>query len=81
MAKQRAGGYPTLARMVGAELERARGDRSHKEIADALGWSKASVVGLEQGRANPTLARLEAVADVYGIEFVVRVRRRKGNAA
>lgn len=62
-----------LAAQVGAELQRARGDRPRPPLAAALGWkTDMSLYKLETGRSNPTLAFLERVAACYGGHLEVR---------
>lgn len=66
----------TLAEQVGVELERIRNGRSRRELAEMLGCAPQVLLRLERGDANPTLARLERVAAVYGIELVVKAKPR-----
>jgi transcriptional regulator with XRE-family HTH domain len=50
-------------------LLEARGDRSRTEVAAAAGVHANTLADLERGRANPTLAYLEAIGPVYGIRL------------
>lgn len=72
-----------LALKFGEALEAARGDTPQRAQARALGWTAATVRELERGLANPTLRRVEDVAEAYGLEvdLVVRPRRRGRSAS
>lgn len=63
----------TLAQQVGAELAKARGARSLRDFAREHGLAVATIHELEQGHNNPTLARLERVAALYGVELRIVV--------
>lgn len=73
----------TLAAQLAAILTDARGDRSRRDLAGALGLSNTTLISLEQGKANPTLERVERMAEAYGVELELKVRprRRKDPAA
>lgn len=59
----------TLATSVGAQLRLRREQRglSAAELARRSGLSKATLSGLESGRANPTIDTLDAVAIALGV--------------
>lgn len=59
-----------LARRVGEALEARRAELglSRRALAERAGVSNVSLLELEHGLANPTLARLERVAADYGID-------------
>lgn len=67
---------PQLARQVGEQLTAARQARglSRRALAAELGLADTTLLALEHGRANPTLARLEQVATGYGIELAIETR-------
>lgn len=67
-----------LAGQLGTLLREARGTRPRAELAAAAGVHSNTLADLEQGRANPTLAYLEALGPVYGIEIVIAVSGRAG---
>lgn len=58
---------------LGAELAhllvQARGQRTRQSVADEAGVHPNTLADLEHGRANPTLAYLEALGPVYGIRL------------
>jgi transcriptional regulator with XRE-family HTH domain len=58
-----------LARAIASNLHRARTDAawSLDELATRCGVSKGVVVGIEQGRANPSIATLLKIADGLGV--------------
>lgn len=55
-----------LAAQLGAILTRARGTESRRALAGRLKVSDPALTAVEQGRNNPTLARIESLADGYG---------------
>lgn len=59
----------SLAASVGAQLRLRRDQRgmSAAELARRAGLSKATLSGLESGRANPTIDTLDAVAVALGV--------------
>lgn len=66
----RRGGSPErLGGELAELLLEARGDRTRAELAAAAGVHPNTLGDLERGRANPTLAYLEAIGPVYGIEL------------
>lgn len=73
------GARPTqLGPQLAALLITARGDRPRRELADAAGVSTSVLADLEAGRANPTLAYLERVAGVYGVDLALVARQADG---
>lgn len=68
---RRAGRPVRLGAQLGEILVRARGDRSRREVAEAAGVAPATLAEVERGRANPTLAYLEALGAVYGVELSI----------
>lgn len=58
-----------LAGELGELLVAARGDVPRSELAKAAGVSANTLRDLELGRANPTLALLEALGPVYGLDL------------
>lgn len=69
----------TLADQLGKALTEARGDRSRRQVAAELGIAGNTLRELEHGLANPTLRRVEEVAEALNldVELVVRRRRRR----
>lgn len=63
----------TLAAQVGAELKRARGATSLREFAKNHGLAFSTIHELEAGLNNPTLARLETAAAMYGVRLRIIV--------
>lgn len=73
-----------LATQVGrllASMREATGV-SRRALAQELGLADTTLLEVEHGRANPTLARLETLAEGYGIELTIsaRPKRRKASA-
>lgn len=66
-----------LATQLGAGLVKARGALSQRAQAKALGIAGNTLRELELGLANPTLARIEELADALGLKVELRVTRRK----
>ena len=67
-----------LAQQFGAGITRAR-DRaglSQRAQAKALGIAGNTLRELELGLANPTLARIEELADSLGLKVELKVTRR-----
>jgi transcriptional regulator with XRE-family HTH domain len=64
-----------LAAQVGGVLKELRGDTQRAAAAAALGIPRPNLIQLEEGRANPTLERLERVAAGYGYRLVVTAER------
>lgn len=62
---------PSLSEQAGAVIRAARGDRSQRATARELGIAANTLNELELGRDNPTLARLERVADALGIRLAI----------
>lgn len=62
-----------LAEAVGRALaeHRGRSGRSLKQIGDELGVAAASLSNIERGRDNPTLGRLERIAEAYGASLSI----------
>lgn len=70
----RRGATPArLGAQLAGLLVAARGDRTRKDLADAAGVHPNTLGDLERGRANPTLAYLEALGPVYGIRLTLTV--------
>jgi transcriptional regulator with XRE-family HTH domain len=71
-----------LAEQAGRLLSqfREKAGHSRREMAREIGVADTTLLHLELGRANPTLARLERVAKAYGIrlKLVAELRRRDG---
>lgn len=61
----------SLAEHVGAVLKELRGDEQRAAAAVKLGIPRPNLIQLEEGRANPTLERLERVAAGYGYRLLV----------
>ncbi len=60
---------------VAITLRTIRGERSQKEIAEALGISPQAYQRLENPRrSNPTLKTLERIAEVFGRRLEVQLR-------
>jgi len=65
----------TLAEQVGDALRSARGDRSQRSVARSLGIAGSTLNEIEQGRDNPTLDRLERLAEGYGVRLRIVAER------
>lgn len=63
-----------LGPQLAAILVKARGERTRREVAEAAQVAPNTLGDVETCRANPTLAYLEALEDVYGIRFELRAR-------
>lgn len=63
-----------LSSELGELLVAARGARTRSELAAAAGVHPNTLGDVEKGRANPTLAYLEALGDVYGVELTIVAR-------
>lgn len=66
----------TLAEQVGrllASLREATGV-SRRALAQELRIADTTLLEVEHGRANPTLERLERLADGYGVELTITAR-------
>lgn len=63
----------TLAQRVGGMLRDVRESRglSRKAAAAELGWTDVALLQIETGQDNPTLGRLEKVAEVYAVDLVI----------
>lgn len=63
-----------LSGQLGALLVAARGDVSRSLLAQQAGVKPSTLAALERGEANPTLAYLEGIEELYGctIDLVVR---------
>lgn len=70
---RRSGSPSRLAGELAHLLLEARGTRTRQTLADAAGVSPNTLGDLEQGRANPTLAYLEAIGPVYGVRLSLTV--------
>ncbi|MEG1971474.1 MAG: helix-turn-helix transcriptional regulator [Burkholderiaceae bacterium] len=68
-----------LARQLGDGLTAIREAQGvgRDTVADGLGISKVTLRELEVGLANPTLARIERVADGLDVEVTITVKPRK----
>jgi transcriptional regulator with XRE-family HTH domain len=64
-----------LAKQLGDLLTKARGTRSRRGMAADLGLAPATLISLEAGTINPTLARVEQMAAAYGIELELKAKR------
>ena len=58
-----------LGRLLTAERE-SRG-LSRRAVAEAGGVAPNTLREVELGEANPTLARIEELAEVYGVELAI----------
>lgn len=82
-----------LARTIGRNVKRLRRrlDLTLDLLADRAGVSKGTVIGVEQARANPSIATLCRIADALGVGVAtliepdaaprIRVQRRAGTPA
>jgi transcriptional regulator with XRE-family HTH domain len=61
----------TIAAIVGSNIRRLRLDRSQTlaGLAEQAGTSVRTLVEIESGRANASLATLGAIADALGVDF------------
>lgn len=69
----------TLAEQVGrllAAMREASGI-SRRGLAQELGISDTSLLEIEHGRANPTLDRLERLAEGYGVTLAITATPRR----
>lgn len=75
MTEQPEHGY--LARHLGEALTRVReaAGKSQRGQADELGVAHNTLRELEQGLANPTLARIESIAAALGLRVKLVVTR------
>lgn len=48
---------------------------SQLDLAEIAGVSIATVKDIERGKGNPSLATLEKIADVLGMEITMTIRR------
>jgi transcriptional regulator with XRE-family HTH domain len=73
----------TLSRQLGTALVTARGRRrlSRKRLAETVGLAPNTLGEVEHGTANPTLRRVEELADVYGVDVTITVKPRKDRPA
>ena len=69
----------TLAEAVGRLFAASReaSGRSRRALAQELGIADTTLLEIEHGRANPTLARLAALANGYGLELIIDARPRR----
>jgi transcriptional regulator with XRE-family HTH domain len=58
-----------MRQQAGALLTRLRGSVTRTAVADRLGISRQSLMKLEEGGLS--LDRLDAIAEAYGVEFVL----------
>jgi transcriptional regulator with XRE-family HTH domain len=67
----------TLARQFGAILAAAREARglSMNALARELEVSTVTLHGYEHGRGNPTLKKVQALAEQYGVEVTFTVKK------
>lgn len=66
-----------LAAQLGEGLTRARGEKSQRAQARDLGIANNTLRELEKGLANPTLGRVEELADSLGLNVRLTVTRRR----
>lgn len=59
----------SLARQAGGLLADLRGALTRSAAARALGVSRNTLIRLESGADNPTLARLDRLGAAYGVTF------------
>lgn len=66
-----------LAGQLAEALVEARGIRPRSELASTAGVAASTLAALERGEANPTLAYIEGIGELYGctIDLVVRPER------
>jgi transcriptional regulator with XRE-family HTH domain len=69
----------TLAEQVGRLFAASREATglSRRALAQELGIADTTLLEIEHGRANPTLGRLAALADGYGLEVIIEVRPKR----
>lgn len=74
-----ATGRPSLATQLGRHLaeERERQGVSRRKFADEHGVTNVTLLQYEHGKVNPTLAKVQELAAMYGLEVVLTVRRRR----
>lgn len=60
-----------LRSSAGELLKELRGEESRTAAAAKLGMSRPALIALEEGQANPTLDRLDRLADAYGVDLVL----------
>lgn len=72
-----ARGY--LAQQLGAGLVKARAGKSQRAQARELGIAGNTLRELELGIANPTLGRIEELAEGLGLRVELKVTRPRGS--
>ncbi len=67
----------TLAEQFGALLgaERERQGKTLRQLADELGVANPTLHIYEHGQANPTLAKVEELAEQYGLVVTIKATR------
>lgn len=72
-----------LAAQLGDQLVALRQlrHRSRKRVAESAGLAPNTLGELEHGKANPTLARVEEVAALYGADVTITVTPREDPTA
>jgi transcriptional regulator with XRE-family HTH domain len=61
----------SLAGELGEVLRQARGERSTRDVARAMGVAPEVLGRVERGEVNPTLARVERLAAAYRVELAL----------
>jgi transcriptional regulator with XRE-family HTH domain len=62
-------GDPAVLKLLGANLARARGDRSQSEIAAKSRIDISTISDLENGRRNPSVTTLARIAAAVGVNI------------
>ena len=50
---------------------------SQKEMASALGMLESQYCRLEKGQHNPTVLSLIELADIFGYDFEIKIKKKK----
>lgn len=68
-----------LRAQLASGLAKVREDRrlSMESLASSVGMHRNSLREVEEGYANPTLARIGRLADIYGVDITLTVTPRK----
>ena len=50
---------------------------SQKELAGALGMLESQYCRLEKGKHNPTVLSMIEIADLFGYDFEIKIKKKK----
>ena len=65
-----------MRKLVGRNVKRVRQQKGlrQEQLAELSGFSQQYISGLEQGRCNPTVVSLDALATALGVSHLELVR-------